>query len=104
LIGRVRKYNQEMSADVSRGAGDGPHAAVVTFRSVVEPAPGPRLHELFELWWPAYRRWFLRDGEQERSSYAGCLRALRTHVPELVPAYEGLVELVGGGDLEARFL
>ena len=29
---------------------------------------------------------------------------MRTHVPELVPAYEGLVELVGGGDLEARFL
>src|SRR6185503_9961457 len=57
-----------------------------------------------DLWWPAYRRWFLRDGEQERSSYAGCLRAVRTHVPELVPAYEGLVELVGGGDLEARFL
>jgi predicted choloylglycine hydrolase len=105
LIGRVRKYNVGMSADVPRrGEDDGPRATAVTFRSVVEERPGQRLRELFDLWWPAYRRWFLRDGEQERSSYAGCLRALRTHVPELVPAYEGLVELVGGGDLEARFL
>jgi predicted choloylglycine hydrolase len=105
LIGRARKYNVGMSADVPRrGEDDGPRATAVTFRSVVEERPGQRLRELFDLWWPAYRRWFLRDGEQERSSYAGCLRAVRTHVPELVPAYEGLVELVGGGDLEARFL
>ena len=101
----MRKYNVGMSADVPRrGEDDGPRATAVTFRSVVEERPGQRLRELFDLWWPAYRRWFLRDGEQERSSYAGCLRAVRTHVPELVPAYEGLVELVGGGDLEARFL
>ena len=101
----MRKYNVGMSADVPRrGEDDGPRATAVTFRSVVEERPGQRLRELFDLWWPAYRRWFLRDGEQERSSYAGCLRAVRTHVPELVSAYEGLVELVGGGDLEARFL
>ena len=29
---------------------------------------------------------------------------LREHLPELLPTWERLVELVGGGDLEARFL
>jgi predicted choloylglycine hydrolase len=32
------------------------------------------------------------------------LRALREHMPELVPTYERVCELAGGGDLEARFL
>jgi predicted choloylglycine hydrolase len=76
----------------------------VTFRSVVEQRPGESLRELFQLWWPSYHRWFLRDGEQNRPSYAQSRRALRRHMPELVPAYDGLVELVGGGDLEARLL
>jgi len=79
LIGRVHKYNVGMSADVPRrGEDDGPRATAVTFRSVVEERPGQRLRDLFDLWWPAYRRWFLRDGEQERSSYAGCLRGPRS--------------------------
>lgn len=76
----------------------------MTFRSVVEPQPGPGLAALFQSAWPSYRSWFLRDGEEERPSYAHCQRALRAHVPELVPTWERLVELVGGGDLEARFL
>ncbi len=59
---------------------------------------------LFHAAWPSYRAWFLRDGEEARPSYALCQRALRTHVPELVPTWERLVELAGGGDLEARFL
>jgi predicted choloylglycine hydrolase len=60
--------------------------------------------ELFELWWPAYRRWFLRDGEHRRASYAQSVRALRRHTPELLPAYERLLDVTGAGDLEARFL
>ncbi|HEY9065998.1 MAG TPA: C45 family peptidase, partial [Burkholderiaceae bacterium] len=31
-------------------------------------------------------------------------RALREHMPELVPTWEKLVDLAGGGDVEARFL
>ena len=87
------------------GVEDGdPGTASIIFRSVVEPRPGEALRELFQLWWPSYRRWFLRDGESARPSYAQSLRALRRHMPELVPTYEDLVEQVGGGDLEARFL
>ena len=80
------------------------HLAEVTFRSVVELQPGPELRSRFQAAWPAYRNWFLRDGEEARPSYALCRRALLAHVPELVPTWERLVELVGGGDLEARFL
>jgi len=93
-----------MSVDEPRLEGRDLPVTSVTFRSTVEQRPGRSLQELFELWWPSYHRWFLRDGEQRRPSYAQSLRALRRHMPELVPTYDNLVELVGGGDLEARFL
>jgi predicted choloylglycine hydrolase len=93
-----------MSADALRRTDESRRAVSVTFRSVVEERPGPGIRELFDASWPAYRRWFLRDGEEARPTYSECVRALRTFVPELVPAYERLVEACGGGDLEARFL
>ncbi|HVP03218.1 MAG TPA: C45 family peptidase [Solirubrobacteraceae bacterium] len=76
----------------------------VTFRSVVAWEPDEHLVEAFASSWPAYRGWFLRDGEERRSSYAECARALEQHMPELIGTYERLVELHGGGDVEARFL
>jgi predicted choloylglycine hydrolase len=65
---------------------------------------GPVWAGVFETLWPHYREWFLRDGEAERPSYATSVRMLRAHMPELLPAYERLVELAGGGDLAARML
>ena len=76
----------------------------VTFRAVAEDRPGALLLEQFERTWPAYRAWYLRDGEAARPSFVHCRRMLREHLPELVPTWERLVELVAGGDLEARFL
>lgn len=78
--------------------------APFTFRSVAESAPGPLWAEIFEDRWPHYRDWFLRDGEEARASYATSVRMLRAHMPELMPTYERLVELAGGGDLAARML
>jgi predicted choloylglycine hydrolase len=63
-----------------------------------------RMPQIFAAGWPAYRAWFLREGEPARASYAKGARMLRKHLPELYPTYERLVEAVGGGDLEARFL
>ena len=40
--------------DVEDGGGG---TASITFRSVVEPRPGEILRDLFQLWWPSYRRW-----------------------------------------------
>ncbi len=92
-----------MSAEpVPQVNGDG--STPVIFRSVVEDRPGDAMAGLFELWWPAYRRWFLRDGESRRPTYGQCIRALRRHMPELVPAYERLLDVTGAGDIEARFL
>lgn len=76
----------------------------VTFRAVAEDRPGTLLLDQFERTWPAYRAWYLREGAAARPSFLQCRRMLREHLPELVPAWERLVELVGGGDLEARFL
>jgi predicted choloylglycine hydrolase len=69
-----------------------------------EDAPGPAWRDAFGARWPAYREWFLRGGESARPSYADCVRALWTHMPELMALYERLVDLAGGGDLAARFL
>jgi len=72
--------------------------------AVDEEEPGAKWAALFERFAPAYRRWFLRQGDAARPSYRACRRALREHLPELVPTYERLVDLAGGGDLAARLL
>jgi predicted choloylglycine hydrolase len=77
---------------------------VLEFHAVAEAQPGPRLKARFEATWPAYRRWYLRDGDAARPSYPVAREALRAHMPELVPAWERIVELAGGGDVAARML
>lgn len=74
------------------------------FRALAEDQPGTALRQWFGHAWPAYRAWYLRQGEGARPSFVECRAMLRRHLPELVPSWERLVELVGGGDLEARFL
>lgn len=46
----------------------------------------------------------LRAGDAARPSFALARAMLRRRMPELVPAWERLVELAGGGDLAARML
>jgi predicted choloylglycine hydrolase len=75
-----------------------------TFRAMQELDPGPKWAGVFERHWPAYRRWFLVEGDEARASYATSVRMLRAHMPELVPVFERLVELAGDGDLAARML
>ena len=76
----------------------------VTFRSVEELELGAKWQAVFRERWPHYRAWFLQEGEGARPSYATSVRMLRAHMPELVPAYERVVDLAGGGDLAARML
>jgi len=77
---------------------------VITFEAIEEFEPGPRWAALFERHWPRYRAWFLHEGESARTSYAASLQALQEHMPELLPTYEKVCALAGGGDVEARFL
>lgn len=74
------------------------------FRSIEELELGEKWRAVFEERWPHYREWFLREGEAARPSFATSVRMLRAHMPELLPAYERLVEIAGGGDLVARML
>jgi predicted choloylglycine hydrolase len=76
----------------------------INFRAVAEDQPGDKWKALCDKTWPLYRSWFLRQGVVSRASFLECRRALRQHMPELVPTWERLVELAGGGDIEARFL
>jgi predicted choloylglycine hydrolase len=76
----------------------------LSFDTLIEDRPGVVWKAMFDRHWPAYRAWFLRGGVAERPSYLESRRALRDHMPELVSTWERLVELAGGGDVEARFL
>ena len=76
----------------------------IPFRAIRERTPGPLWSAAFAERWPAHRDWYLQDGEAARPSYLEASRLLRHHMPELVPTYERLVELAGGGDVAARAL
>ena len=76
----------------------------VSFSTLIEDQPGPEWQAMFQRLWPGYRAWFLRSGTVGRPSYLESRRAMRQHMPELVPVWERVVELAGGGDVEARFL
>ncbi len=77
----------------------------VTFRAVdAGSSVDGWLPGMFAAAWPSYRAWFLSEGEAARPSYAECAEQLRWHMPELAGTYDALVEAVGGGDIEARFL
>ena len=58
----------------------------------------------FRAMWPAYRRWYLKEGESARLASAPAGGSCGEHMPELLPTYERLVELAEGDELAARFL
>jgi predicted choloylglycine hydrolase len=74
------------------------------FEAIDEDMPGPKWRRVFDRHWHAYSRWFVRDGVRSRPTYFMSLKALRKHMPELLPTYEAIVATAGDGDLEARFL
>lgn len=76
----------------------------LTFTSISEDTPGPKLAALFRGYWPAYHAWWASEGVSARPTYMEGRRAIRRHMPELLDHYDELAELVGGGDAQARFL
>ena len=73
-------------------------------RCIREEKPGPKWLAIFDSTWPYYRKWFLKEGENARPGYLDCRAAIDRHMPEFSRLYRELGELVGGGDLAARFL
>lgn len=74
------------------------------FTASDEDLPGAKWRAHFVQTWPSYHAWFLQEGDAKRPSYLASRAALRSHMPELYPFWERLVELAGGGDHEARML
>lgn len=74
------------------------------WRAISEDKPGPKWAGLFDEYWPGYKRWWLRDGADTRPTYWESYQALKTHMPEILPLYDELCDLAGGGDLASRFL
>lgn len=72
--------------------------------SIREAKPGAQWKAIYDRFWPAYRNWFLSEGNLNRPGYTSSRTALEKHMPELTGLYERLCYLAGGGDLESRFL
>ncbi|MFZ2501598.1 MAG: C45 family peptidase, partial [Nocardioides sp.] len=75
----------------------------LTMHAYREARPGPRWRALFDATWPAYRAWYLSEGEAARPSLAECREAIATHLPGLLGTWERLGELAGD-ELAARML
>lgn len=76
----------------------------IRFNVISEDHPGTKWQRQFAAYWPAYEKWWSRDGVSGHPTYLECRRALRTHMPEILGTYDQLCDLTGGGDVEARFL
>jgi predicted choloylglycine hydrolase len=76
----------------------------VTVFGINEPTPGPRWQALFDITWPAYRSWYLSEGDAARPDLATATAALERYMPELMPTYRRLVELAGDDEVAARML
>ena len=74
------------------------------WRALNEDQPGPKWAGLFAEYWPAYKKWWLKEGDSARPTYLESRRALNRHMPEIVPLYDELCERAGGSDQAARFL
>jgi predicted choloylglycine hydrolase len=102
------KHELELLPDQRARRPELPEAAAdddgLLFEAIEELELGSRWQKSFDVMWPAYRSWYLKEGEAARPSLSTCRAELERHMPELVPTYERLVELAGGDELAARFL
>jgi predicted choloylglycine hydrolase len=76
----------------------------MTLYAICEEQPGPRWKALYDVTRDAYHRWYLSEGAAARPDLNTCRRMLASHMPELVPVWERLVELAGGDEVTARLL
>lgn len=76
----------------------------ISFNCIQEDKPGEKWKALFDRTWPHYKTWFLSEGGVARKGYLTSYTEFKRHMPELLPLFDQLVMLAGGGDLEGRFL
>jgi predicted choloylglycine hydrolase len=76
----------------------------MTLYGIREEQPGPRWQALHDVTRDAYHAWYLSEGAAARPDLRTCRGKLESHMPELVPVWERLVELAGGDEVTARLL
>jgi predicted choloylglycine hydrolase len=74
------------------------------FRWLREERPGPLWVAELERLRDSYVAWFAKEGDAARPDLASCADALETYMPELVPTWEELLRLAGGGADMGRLL
>lgn len=74
------------------------------FNSIKENTPGAKWYQLIQRFWPEYRKWFLKEGEDARPPQNKCVKKLQEHMPELLPIYDHLRELNHNDEIFSRFL
>jgi len=77
---------------------------LVALKCIEEDQAGEKWQKRFQKSWPYYKKWFLSEGHTARTGFLTSREMLEEHMPELLPTYERLCELAGGGDLASRYL
>ncbi|KAA5536972.1 hypothetical protein F0919_04685 [Taibaiella lutea] len=77
---------------------------LVSLQCVKEDKVGEKWQKCFHKSWPYYKNWYLQDNLLARPGYLTSVGQLEKYMPELLPIYEEVVRLAGGGDLVARYL
>lgn len=78
--------------------------AMFEFVAVDEDRPGPKWQARFGRCAAPYLGWIAREAPQLRPSLAECRDAIERHLPELVPVYDRLCDLVGPDATARRLL
>lgn len=73
----------------------------LTLRLIDDSADRRELDDVFESYWPAYRRWMSRAAPLAADA---CVVSLRAHMPELLPVLESLLDRFGDRPEVVRFL
>ncbi len=76
----------------------------IRFDSICELKPGEKWKSIFTEHWAAYQKWFLSEGHKSRVDYKKSRLEIKSYMPEILPTYDKVCELAGGGDLSSRFL
>lgn len=66
--------------------------------------PGSKFKNLYNLYWPSYKTWINSKDSANTPDLASSFSALKEYMPEMIPTYNKICELVNADDVTARFL
>ena len=76
----------------------------INFLCIKEEEIGEKWLRHWERVWPHCKNWYISEGLIRRPGYQSCLTAIETYMPEIMPIYTKLTEVVGGDDIPSRYL